>query len=198
MNALRNVRWDKLGGLRWPRRWPKAWKRRGPAVILVLVVTAVVRLLDGGADQGGAPGTVGELRGKPQVIDGDSLRFSGNGEVRLVGIDAPEGRQFCTRSGREYACGREATRALQNLIGRAKVVCDSQRRDQHDRALATCWTGAAAGEGLNINRDMVVRGWAVAFGGRYRNEERRARDERRGLWAGTFERPGDWRRSNPR
>ena len=39
---------------------------------------------------------------------------------------------------------------------------------------------------------MVERGWAVAYGA-YDAEERLAREELRGLWAGSFDRPRDWR-----
>jgi endonuclease YncB( thermonuclease family) len=39
---------------------------------------------------------------------------------------------------------------------------------------------------------MVLSGMAIAFGG-YRSEQARARSERRGLWAGEFQEPHDWR-----
>ena len=39
---------------------------------------------------------------------------------------------------------------------------------------------------------MVSAGWAVAYGA-YDLEERRARAAGAGAWAGTFERPADWR-----
>jgi endonuclease YncB( thermonuclease family) len=38
---------------------------------------------------------------------------------------------------------------------------------------------------------------AVAYGD-YHGEEQEARLARRGLWAGGFEPPADWRRRNPR
>ena len=42
---------------------------------------------------------------------------------------------------------------------------------------------------------MIRRGWAVAYFGDYEGEERAAREDGIGLWAGEFVRPEDWRRS---
>jgi len=128
----------------------------------------------------------GEITGKARVIDGDSLRL-GSAEVRLKDIDAPEGRQTCTRDGREWDCGEEARRVLTALIGGQPVTCRSVERDKHRRYLGYCSAG-----GVDLNRAMVERGFAVSFGG-YREAERVARDGRRGLWAGEFERPQQWR-----
>ncbi|HAO57515.1 MAG TPA: hypothetical protein DCR05_05145, partial [Alphaproteobacteria bacterium] len=44
-----------------------------------------------------------------RIVDGDSLK-SGKLSIRLFGIDAPEGRQNCTRAdGSEWTCGKAAT-----------------------------------------------------------------------------------------
>lgn len=39
-----------------------------------------------------------EITGGVKIIDGDSLRVDGE-EVRLIGIDAPESKQFCVKHG---------------------------------------------------------------------------------------------------
>ena len=39
---------------------------------------------------------------------------------------------------------------------------------------------------------MVRAGWAIAYGD-YRGEERQARRNRAGIWAGEFIEPEDWR-----
>lgn len=127
------------------------------------------------------------LHGPARVADGDSLVLGGL-RIRLEGIDAPELDQTCTRDGGDYACGRQAREALARLVAGRAVSCESSGRDRYDRALARCTAGAT-----ELNRAMVEAGWAVAYGD-YRREEAEARGAGRGLWAGAFERPQDWRR----
>ena len=122
-------------------------------------------------------------------IDGDSFHLGGD-EVRLSGIDAPEGRQTCEKDGRSWACGEEAKRRLLGLVGGRELACDVEDRDQHGRLLAVC-----RGGGTDINRWMVEQGWAVSYG-RYLDAEREAERSRRGIWAGRFERPRQWRDRN--
>lgn len=169
------------------RRYPRLrW-----ALMVAVVVLIAIFGRSGGDQRGGplAPGQSGELSGYAHVIDGDSLRI-GNGEVRLVGIDAPEGRQNCTRNGKDWDCGEEARRELQRLIGNKMVTCRSVERDQHGRYLGICEAG-----GQTLNAAMVERGYAVSYHD-YRNEERAAKSARRGLWSGTFQMPRDWRRDH--
>jgi endonuclease YncB( thermonuclease family) len=130
------------------------------------------------------------VAGRARVIDGDSLRIDGH-EIRLKGIDAPEGRQTCQKSGAGWACGEEARRELRQLVGSADVQCRVHGRDQHQRLLATC-----EASGRNVNQAMVDAGMAVAFGKFYNREEAAAREAKRGLWAGEFERPQVWRQRN--
>jgi endonuclease YncB( thermonuclease family) len=132
----------------------------------------------------------GKIEGRPRWVDGDSF-FLGQTEVRMKGIDAPEGRQTCTRDGREWRCGEDAKRALQRLAGNQPISCEIHSTDQHGRRLATCY----AASGANLNAGMVADGLAVAFGS-YEREEREAKAARRGLWGSEFERPQDWRRRN--
>ncbi len=132
----------------------------------------------------------GTIEGRPRLVDGDSF-FIGHTEVRMQGIDAPEGRQTCTRDGRDWRCGDEARRTLERFLGGQPIRCDIHSTDQHGRSLATCFNAS----GANLNARMVTEGYAVAFGA-YRNEEAEARSARRGLWASEFERPQEWRRRN--
>lgn len=126
------------------------------------------------------------VTGAPRLVDGDSM-FVGGREVRLEGIDAPEGRQTCMRNGQSWPCGEDARRHLAQLIGNAPVICRGEKSDQHGRLLGTCEAG-----GRDLNAAMVEDGFAVSYG-RYRNEEARAHAARRGLWSGEFDRPRDWR-----
>ncbi len=126
------------------------------------------------------------LGGHAIVNDGDSLTLDGE-RIRLRGIDAPEYLQTCTRAGRDYPCGREARQALQTALGAGKLACQGWERDKFDRLLAVCTAGA-----VDLNRRQVENGWAVSYGD-YLDAERQARAARRGVWAGEFERPRDWR-----
>lgn len=132
----------------------------------------------------------GAVEGHPKLVDGDSFFLNGT-QVRMVGIDAPEGKQTCDRQGRSWPCGEESRSQLARLIGGRSISCRGDEPDQHGRMLGTCSVN-----GLNLNREMVASGMAVSFGAQYNREERDARDARRGLWSGTFQRPQDWRHAH--
>jgi endonuclease YncB( thermonuclease family) len=124
--------------------------------------------------------------GVARVNDGDTLSI-GSERIRLYGIDAPELDQNCRMDGEIYPCGRDARDALVRLLGNRALVCTGRQRDRYSRLLATCMAGEE-----NVNRSMVVLGWAVAYGA-YESEERAARRAEAGLWAGSFDRPDEWR-----
>ena len=160
-------------------------------VLAGLVVVAAVGGRQVGPHLGGGDGTrvAGPVEGVARLVDGDSF-FIGEREVRLTGIDAPEGRQTCTRDGKSWPCGEEARRQLARLIGGHTVACRAVETDQHGRILGHCRAGEA-----ELNREMVRSGYALAYGA-FDSDERDARAGRRGLWSGEFERPRDWRRSH--
>ena len=133
------------------------------------------------------------VSGAARIIDGDSLEIAG-ARIRIHGIDAPEGRQQCRDSkGADYACGREAARALDRIIGGRTVTCTPVTLDQYERDVATCETA-----GRDIGEAMVRAGHARDYTrhsrGRYASAEREARDAKRGMWAGSFEDPREWRK----
>lgn len=142
----------------------------------------------GGSGRQGSPGgpAPAELSGVARPVDGDSM-FVGRDEVRLQGIDAPEGKQTCKRDGRDWACGNAAREELVRLIGRDVVTCRAQERDKHGRVLGRCSAG-----GRDLNAGMVASGMAVAYGS-YLREEGDAKLRKRGLWGSEFDRPRDWR-----
>lgn len=131
------------------------------------------------------------LAGLARIIDGDTLELAGR-RLRLVGMDAPELDQICEAAGRAYRCGEVARDAMIGLAGRGAIACEVAGRDRYGRGLARC---RAAGE--DVGQAMVERGLAVAYGD-YVADEARARTLRLGLWAGTFDRPAEWRKSHPR
>jgi endonuclease YncB( thermonuclease family) len=73
------------------------------------------------------------------------------------------------------------------------VTCREEDRDRYGRIVATC-----EANGREINAEMIRQGWAVEYeqysDGRYSDEEEEARRAKRGLWAGTFVKPWEWRR----
>jgi endonuclease YncB( thermonuclease family) len=132
------------------------------------------------------------LTGRAKIIDGDSFEIDGTG-VRLFGVDAPEGRQDCTRDGRPWRCGDAAAAELRRLVGSSTIVCREQDVDSYGRIVARCSNGTT-----DLAAAMVRAGMAVAYR-RYSNdyvdEEREAKAARRGLWAAEFTPPEQWRRS---
>jgi endonuclease YncB( thermonuclease family) len=130
------------------------------------------------------------LEGRARVVDGDTIHIK-EAKIRLKGIDAPEMKQTCSRSGRSYACGETARRALVDLVSGQTVRCRAAGRDRYRRILAHCTVN-----GSDIGARMVEEGWALSYGRDYDLQELRARDRSAGIWAGEFERPQDWRRQN--
>ena len=151
------------------------------AAVLLMVAVALERT-----------GLIGVETGPFSVVDGDSLEH-GSERLRLEGIDAPELNQICQDSkDRDYPCGKDARKALQSIVGNNELSCLRLQTDRYGRKLATCKKG-----NLDINREIILQGWAVAYlqhSLRYAMAEREARDARRGIWAGTFEQPEEYRR----
>ena len=134
------------------------------------------------------------IQGTASVIDGDTIEIRGE-RLRLDAIDAPESSQLCLDTdSKRYRCGQKSTFALADFIGRSMVNCDPKGRDRYRRVVAICFKGAT-----NLNAWMVAQGWAVVFrkyGIDYIPEEDKARLNRRGVWAGSFDMPWDWRARN--
>jgi len=126
------------------------------------------------------------IAGRPKIIDGDSFELDGTG-VRLFGVDAPEGRQDCTRDGRPWRCGDAAATELRRLVGGATIVCRKEDVDSYGRIVARCSNG-----NTDLAAAMARAGMAVAYR-RYSNdyvdEEREAKTAKRGIWASEFTPP---------
>lgn len=136
------------------------------------------------------------LTGHATVVDGDTLDLHGT-RVHLYGIDAPEAAQRCeTATGQSYPCGHEATRLLRKRIGEGPVTCEPQKEDAKGRLTATCKVGSD-----DLSAWLVSQGYALAsrsVTGAYVRQEARAWATRKGIWAGTFEPPSDWRHDRRR
>ena len=133
-----------------------------------------------------------QASGNATVIDGDSLEI-GATTVRLFGVDAPEGRQRCTRDGAPWACGEAAAEKMRTLVAGRRLVCTERDIDQYGRSVAQCTNGE-----VDIGAELVRAGLALAyrqFSDDYVDEEAEAKAARRGVWAGTFTPPWQWRRN---
>lgn len=173
--------------------WVKRWLRRLGALLLLAALLVVLALMRPSADRltdaGGA---------RVYVQDGDSLRIA-NRALRLEGVDAVELHQLCrAEDSAQWSCGIEAREALAALVARGGLICESRTADRFGRALARC----SAEGSRDIAADLVAQGWAMSGdgrdNGRYRAEQDAARQARRGIWRGSFERPGAWRAAHPR
>ena len=135
------------------------------------------------------------LIGDVRIVDGDTLEFEEFGvKVRLDGIDVLESDQVCeTAEGERRECGFEATKALKEKIGGKLIRCEGDKRGYWNRLLVICYTP----DGVDLNGWMVEQGHALAYrrySERYVLQEEMAREGKRGLWAGRFIKPWDWRR----
>ena len=118
----------------------------------LLTLVACALLLTAGEASGGG----GELRGIPEVIDGDTLELRGR-QLRLTGVDAPELAQRCRLETRLYDCGQVARSALLDLTAGAEVVCRLLDADTPEPTPALC-TAA----GYDLSEGMTYTGWALA------------------------------------
>lgn len=129
------------------------------------------------------------LNGQVRVVDGDTLAI-GKRRIRMKGIDAPEMAQSCKLQNNPYDCGVISRDALRDKIGKQPVRCAEDGLDIYGRSLARCFMG-----GVDLNEWMVEQGHAVSYYD-YKAAEREARMQKRGLWAGSFQKPKDWRKAN--
>lgn len=132
-----------------------------------------------------------EVQGLATVVDGDTVVVGGE-RLHLDGIDAPEAEQQCEHYGMLWPCGAEARTVLQRIIDRRPLSCRKRDRDSEGAAIADCRIGV-----VGLSLEMLSTGMAVTLPGAgpsYTDAEAAARDAKRGLWAGRFVPPADWRR----
>jgi endonuclease YncB( thermonuclease family) len=166
-------------------RWPRRRTSRNPwAAVATLVPIA---LIAGLAALLTPPGD--ELTGRAYAVDGDTLRI-GQTRIRLVGLDAVELEQACINDGEDWPCGRAARDFLRALVASQDTTCTSEGRDQYRRVLGRCRVGSA-----DLGDSIVREGWALADL-EYAVAIAEARLNRRGIWAGQFDEPSQWRRDH--
>jgi micrococcal nuclease len=154
-----------------------------------LLLTAVVVVLAGGRLVSPADDSAGSAKGRTsatvdRVTDGDTVRLSGIGRTRLIGVDTPE------VYGGVECYGREASAFAKRVLKpgtRVTYKLGVEPRDRYGRALAYVWLA----DGRFFNEMLVERGYAtqltippnVDYVARFRAAARRAREHDRGLWS---------------
>ena len=136
------------------------------------------------------------LNGIVRVADGDSLEIGG-ARIRLEGIDAVELHQTCTDpKGQSWPCGERAWREVRNHVAGRRLRCEPKGRDRFGRVLAVCFLD----DGSDLNAWIVRQGWAMTFGYArvYQAEQDEAKSAKRGIWAGSFTPPQEWRQRHQR
>ncbi len=148
--------------------------------IRALIPRRVQKFLPGG----GETVTVrsdGEFTGRViDVHDGDTVTVlmpdgTSKCKIRLYGIDAPELAQ---------AGGPESRDHLAALIGESEVLVSVVSRDNYGRSVCRIFV-----DGLDVNKAMVLDGWAWHYQAYARKEkdleaaQSMARERGRGLWA---------------
>jgi endonuclease YncB( thermonuclease family) len=131
------------------------------------------------------------------VRDGSTIQV-GNAIWRLDGIDAPPIDQICIDEHAEsWTCGIEARDQLAKLIGDRQVHCDDLGVDPayKKRHLGVC---KVEGDTTSLSQLLVDQGFALnveaSATGRFKVDEARAKEDRRGLWKGCFVAPEEFRR----
>ena len=128
-----------------------------------------------------------------KIIDGDTIHLN-NEKIRFTGIDTPELKQTCSKNNEIIYCGVQARQLLINKIGKNKVNCIREGKDQYKRTLAECFVND-----LSLSRFLVREGYAFAYrkySKKFINDENFAKKNNIGMWTMKFEYPWDWRKKN--
>ncbi len=132
-----------------------------------------------------------------KVVDGDTIKVQlTDGKtvtVRLLGIDAPEMRNSPKAEvrGKADCFANEATNTLRTMAQDKRAILETDssgtQYDKYGRLLAYVWVGDT-----NVNQEMISEGYAYeytyrgrkyAYKDEFKNAQRQARENRRGLWA---------------
>ena len=128
-----------------------------------------------------------------KIIDGDTIHLNGE-KIRFTGIDTPELKQTCTKNNEVIYCGIKARKLLIKKIGKNKVQCVREGKDQYKRTLAECFVNK-----VSLSSFLVRNGYAFAYrrySKKFISDEDFARTNNLGMWSMNFEYPWDYRKKN--
>lgn len=129
-----------------------------------------------------------------RIVDGDTFwAFDSHKKeykIRLIGVDAPETRNTGRKKIGYY--GQQSKEFLTKLISCKKVrlVYDIDKTDQYNRTLAYVYLS----DDTFVNAELIKQGFAVVmtippnvrYADRFVKLERRARKNKKGLWAKNY------------
>lgn len=157
------------------------------------MLAAIVILASCGASSSPAGDQV--VTAKAHAIDGDTLAL----DYRLDGVDAVERRQLCERAGACYACGKLAQDALSRMLKSGNATVRMTGGMTYGRPVAI-----VSVNGYDVGEQMILQGLAIpavkyirndaARGQRYVAGFAEAHRAKRGIHAGTWIAPANWRR----
>ena len=128
-----------------------------------------------------------------KITDGDTIRINGD-KIRFSGIDTPELKQFCFKDNIKNSCGLKAKKILEDKIGKFKVTCIREGKDQYNRILAECFVNNES-----LSSFLVKSGYAFAFrrySRKFIEDENYAKSKKLGMWSMEFDYPWNWRKKN--
>lgn len=130
-----------------------------------------------------------QIEGTAKVVDGDTFMVDQQ-MVTLYGADAPEMEQLCHSHVMTWRCGIRAKEELAKLIEGRQVSCVGQRQ-AGDAVAAQCTipTGDVADQ--MVRSGFAVVPWELVR--EYLPAQEMAKGAARGVWAGEFEWPWDFR-----
>jgi micrococcal nuclease len=171
----------------YPRRTFRRPPYRGLLILIVVAILIVARYFSGPppAPLPGQPLDEGSYRVN-RVVDGDTIIFSPDVRVRLIGVDSPE---TVRPEHPVEPFGPEATAFTTQFLqsGTARLAFDRERTDQYGRHLAYVWV-----DGRMLNEELVRAGLAryeshfrydTRIKSRFREAQQAAQREHLGLWS---------------
>ena len=128
-----------------------------------------------------------------KIIDGDTIHLYSE-KIRFSWFYTPELKQTCNKNNEIVYCGIEAKQMLIDKIGKNKVNCIREGKDQYKRTLAECFVND-----ISLSRFLVREGYAFAYrrySKKFIKDENFAKKNNMGMWSMKFDYPWDWRKNN--